>query len=292
MRGSRMSRHRSVVRWKISSIQTNPISKRGSSCTISMPKRPIEFPNTPGSEPGARPLYYAALCGFHGLVEHLTIKSPQYASARGGLCGTALHSASFKGYLQVVQYLLRYGVDVDFRDSANDTPLLLASWQGHRDVVQCLLEHGAEVDLPDQFYHTPLIMAARLGHVDVVRLLLDHNADLHFQNKYGETPLQTSLLRIGHERDKPQIVRLLLEHGANPNTRDTGRRTPLHTLLSNYPDKLDVFRTLVEHGADVDAEDRHGKTPLQVSLEGGLEEVTQLLSGYSRREQPCVAVVS
>ena len=29
-------------------------------------------------EPGARPLYYAALCGFHELVEHLTLKYPRY----------------------------------------------------------------------------------------------------------------------------------------------------------------------------------------------------------------------
>jgi ankyrin repeat protein len=254
-------------------------------------KEAHEFLNTPDSEPGARPLYYAVLCGFHELVEHLMLKCPQYASARGGLCGTALQAASYGGHLQVVRHLLRHGVDVNFRDSENDTSLQLASWKGHLDVVQCLLEHGADIDLPDQFHNTPLIMAARLGHVDVVRLLLDHNADVHSQDKQGETPLQTSLSGHGHGRDKPQVVRLLLEHGANPNTRDTDRRTPLHTLLSNYPDKLDVFRILVEHGADVDAEDKVGKTPLQLSLERGLEEVTQLLSGYSRREQPCVAVV-
>ncbi|KAN0130191.1 hypothetical protein V8E53_011948 [Lactarius tabidus] len=254
-------------------------------------KEAHEFLNTPDSEPGARPLYYAVLCGFHELVEHLMLKCPQYASARGGLCGTALQAASYGGHLQVVRHLLRHGVDINFRDSENDTSLQLASWKGHLDVVQCLLEHGADIDLPDQFYNTPLIMAARLGHLDVVRLLLDHNADVHSQDKQGETPLQTSLSGHGHGRDKPQVVRLLLEHGANPNTQDTDRRTPLHTLLSNYPDKLDVFRILVEHGADLDAEDKVGKTPLQLSLERGLEEVTQLLSGYSRREQPCVAVV-
>ena len=76
-------------------------------------KRRHRFPNMPDSEPGARPLYYAALCGFLELVEHLTLKYPQCASARGGLCGTALHSASFEGHLQVVRSLLnRLGVDV------------------------------------------------------------------------------------------------------------------------------------------------------------------------------------
>jgi ankyrin repeat protein len=241
------------------------------------------FPNMPDSEPGARPLYYAALCGFYELVEHLTLKYPQYVNARGGLCGTALHSASFKGYLQVVQYLLRQGVDVNFRDSANDTPLLLASWKGHCDVVQCLLEHGADVHLQDQFHNIPLHLAAYHGHMGAVRLLLEHNADVHSQRVDGETPLHSAIFGIRSRGDHLQIVRLLLEHGANPNTRNADHQTPLHLLLSK-PEQLDIFGMLVEHGADVDAEDKDGKTPLQLSLEEGYEEISQLLSGYSRRE--------
>ncbi|KAH9073600.1 hypothetical protein EDB83DRAFT_2260404, partial [Lactarius deliciosus] len=53
------------------------------------------------SKPGARSLYYAALCGLRELVEHLILEYPQYASARGGCRGTALHSASFAGHLQI-----------------------------------------------------------------------------------------------------------------------------------------------------------------------------------------------
>ena len=45
-------------------------------------------------QPGAAPLYYAAFCGFHELVEHLALKYPQYSNAIGGGAGTALHSAS------------------------------------------------------------------------------------------------------------------------------------------------------------------------------------------------------
>src|SRR6201996_5065524 len=39
------------------------------------------FSNVPEPEPGARPLYYAAMCGFYELVEHLTSKYPQFTSA-------------------------------------------------------------------------------------------------------------------------------------------------------------------------------------------------------------------
>ena len=269
------------------------------------------LPIQPDPEPGARPLYYAALCGFYEIVEYLTLKSPQYASARGGLCGTPLHSASFEGHLPVVRYLLRHGVDVNVRDAGKDTPLLLASWHGHRDVVQCLLEHGAAVDLRDQVENTPLVLAAPYGPVDVVRMLLEHHADVdaqntshdsplmlaarhgnvdiaqvllehhadvHSQGQHGQTPLHFATSGHDFRDDCPGIVRLLLEHGANPNARDSAHQTPLH-VASGRSNRLDSIRILLEHGADVDAEDTEGYTPLYLSSEGGYDEVTQLLSG-------------
>jgi ankyrin repeat protein len=236
----------------------------------------------PDSEPGARPLYYAALCGFHELVEHLILKSPQYTSARGGYCGTALHSASFEGHLQVVHYLLRHNVDVNVQNFANCTSLLFASWNGHDDVVQCLLKHGADVDLPDQSNATPLMSAAFWGQVDAIRLLLEYNADVNSQDIEGRTALHHAIRCTIFKADRPQIARLLLKHGANVNARDNIQQTPSH-LVSEREDLLDVLRILLEHGADSDAEDEEGKTPLQLSLDRGHQDFTQLFSRYSSK---------
>ena len=239
-------------------------------------------PDTPDSEPRARPLYYAALCGFLELVEHLTLKCPQHASATGGHWGTPLHSASFEGHLQVVRYLLRHGVDVNVRDSADDTPFLLASWQGHLEVVQCLLEHGADMNLQDNEHSAPLTLAAYFGHVNVVRLLLEHNAKANPQDDFGHTPLHEAMRGDRFNAERVQIVRLLLKHGVNPNAPDHNLQTPLH-LVSKRTDLLDVLRLLLEHGADLNAKDKFGKTPLQLSLDRGHREVTRLLSEYSNK---------
>ncbi|KAH9165576.1 hypothetical protein EDB89DRAFT_1891948 [Lactarius sanguifluus] len=197
---------------------------------------------------GARPLYYAALCGFHELVEHLTLKNPQYPSARGGRCGTALHSASLAGHLQIVRSLLRHGVGVDARDHVNDTALKWASVRGHRDVVECLLDHGADVNLQDSFQNTPLTWAAYYWHVDVVRVLLKHGADVHSRDKQGRTPLHDVIwgARNTPKGDAPQIVRLLLEHGADIGTEDNDGKTPLQTAWANELGDSEIARLLSE----------------------------------------------
>ena len=240
------------------------------------------FSNMPASELGARPLYYAATYGLLEIVEHLAPKYPQYVNARGGVCGTALHSASFDGHVEVVRHLLQHGVDVNFRDSGNDTSLLLASWMGHRDVVQCLLEHGGETNLLDNLKNTPLTLAAYGGRVDVVQLLLEHSAEANFPDKDGDTPLHNVVLGDRFKAERAQIVRLLLKHGADPNARNHELQTPLH-LVSTRADLLDVLRLLLEHGADLDAKNEDGMTPLQLSLEYGRDEVTRLLSEYSNK---------
>ena len=242
----------------------------------------IYFRDAPDPEPRAKPLCYAALCGFHELVEHLILKYPQYASARGCRCGSALHVASFAGHPRIVRSLLRHGVDADVRDSANDTPLLLASWGGNREVVQCLLDYGADVEWQDDDRRTPLNFAVYRGHVDVVRVLLAHNADVNSQDHRGRTPLTQAILGDNPKGDYPEVARLLLEHGANASPRDTELGTPLH-MVSLIPRQLDVARVLLEHGAALDAEDKEGRTPLQLSLERGTDEVTRLLSGNCSR---------
>jgi hypothetical protein len=238
-----------------------------------------DFGTVSDPEPGARPLYSAALCGFHELVEHLTSKYPQYTSAPGGHLGTALHSASFAGHLQIVRSLLRHGIGVGVQGVVNCTPLRCASQSGHRDIVQCLLDHGADVNSQEDDHNTPLNWAAYGGHVDVVRVLLEHNADVNSKDDFGRAPLHDATLGSDSKGDYFQVVRLLLEHGANTNARDTIHRTPLHNV-SMGGSNLDVARILLEHGADVDAEDEKGRTPLQVAVETAQGEIAQLLSEF------------
>ncbi|KAI9436570.1 hypothetical protein H4582DRAFT_2078189 [Lactarius indigo] len=235
--------------------------------------------NIPDPVPRARPLYYAALCGFHELVEHFTLKYRQHASARGGHCGTALHSASSAGHLQVVRSLLRHGVGVNVRGGADGTPLLFSSRSGHLDIVQCLLEHGADVGLRDDRHNTPLNWAANGGHFEVVRVLLEHNADVNSQDRHGRSPLHDAIWGDSPKGNCPRVVRLLLEHGADVNARDTRHRTPLH-LVSMGQSNLDTARILLEHGADIDAEGEKGRTPSELASLHGRDEIAQWLSGF------------
>ena len=75
------------------------------------------------TRPEAVPLYYAALCGFRRLVEHLIAADSRDVNSRGGSHTTPLHAASVKGHLDVASLLLKSGADPDSCDYVGRAPL-------------------------------------------------------------------------------------------------------------------------------------------------------------------------
>ena len=219
----------------------------------------------------AAPMYYAAFCGFPGVIGKLVREHPEQLNTRSGPLGTALHAASRMNRLKVVQDLLRHGADVNAPGMWERSPLLFASVQGHLEVVRWLLEHGADVNAKDQDDDdTSLHLAARNGEFEVVRTLLKHNVDINARNNRGYTALH-----VASNNGRVDVVQCLLNHGADPEARDLDQQTSLH--LASYQGNLDIARLLLEHGAEVEAKNDMGRTAYQIALEYRHDEVAQLL---------------
>jgi ankyrin repeat protein len=220
----------------------------------------------------AAPLYYAALCGFHDLVEQLIIKHPQQVNATGGYLVSPLGAALNGGHFKIAQLLYERGAEVDVQGAA-DTPLGAASSDGHLEIVQWLLSRGANSTVRHKCYGwTALHGAAYYEHVEISRLLLQHKADIHAHDNDGRTPLHEAA-----RGNRVNAARLLLEHGADVDARDNRRNTPLHLASEDY-DSLDVARQLVGNGANIDAEDDMGRTASQVASKRGRDGVAKFLS--------------
>ena len=199
----------------------------------------------------ATPLYYAALCGFRDLVEHLIVDDPNQVNAGG-------------------QYL---------------TPFIAALGAGHFLTAKSLHDNGAHPNVKGYNKNTPLHSAAFHGDSEMVQVLLKYKADVHARNIEGITPLHFTAQNDYGGRINPlsssNVARLLLEHGADVNARDNYRSTPLHRAVQNG--KVEVACMLLEHGADVDAEDDDDETVLQVVSNERCDEIMKLLSDHSAR---------
>ena len=198
------------------------------------------------SKSDAVPLYYAALCGFQELAEHLVLKYPEHVNARGGYYAT---------------------------------PLVAALAGGHFQIAKILWDNGAHLNVKGREGASPLHSVACSGHLEMVRVLLEYKADVSFRNLHGETPLHYVSKREWADREQllDDVVRILLEHGEDINVRSDGdQSTPLH--LAARWGRAEVVPVLLERGASIDAEDAEGRTPLRLALWKGYSGIASLLS--------------
>ena len=197
----------------------------------------------------AVPLYYAALCGFQDLVEHLVHKYPGHVNARGGWYVTPLVAALAGEHFQTARILRDNGADPNVGGSVGVTPLHSAAYHGQLQMVQALV--------------------------------LECQADVNVRNDYGQTPLHDLSNDFDSDRNVSQlreVSQFLIEHGADVNARSSDLSTPLHTAARCG--RIEVVRLLLEYGANVDAEDRRGKNPFQVARD---PDIIKLLSEHDAK---------
>ena len=202
---------------------------------------------------GATPLYYAALCGFGDLVEHLIVKYPQHVDSIGG-----------------------YYV----------TPLVAALARRHFQIARLLHHDGTDINVLGNDGQTPLFSAAYYADLEMVRVLVDCNADVNARKFSSWTVMHYVSTRLDFRPHnipelRPDVTRLLLEHGADVNTRNNTGATPLHIAVDNR--LIEVVRMLLEHGANVGATNNYGATAFQVASRNGNDEIMELLSKHGAK---------
>jgi hypothetical protein len=113
------------------------------------------------------------------------------------LCDRDLILASILGRTEIVEGLLREGVDVNARDSEGYTALMRAAQKGHIEIVERLLrrQEGTDVDVQDFEGFTALMRAIERGYLDIVPKLLQAGADACIENKAGLTALDLARIR-------------------------------------------------------------------------------------------------
>ena len=137
----------------------------------------------------AMPLYYASLCGFHALTEHLIATHSADVNRRGGSHTTGLHAASVNGHIEVASVLVRNGADPDSRDDLGRVPLHRVSHGGQLvmaksslEIARLLVNSGADVNVTDDDGWAPLHAAAQFGYHEIAELLLVSSASLDARN--------------------------------------------------------------------------------------------------------------
>jgi ankyrin repeat protein len=192
----------------------------------------------------------------------------------GQYLGRALHKSVMIGNLEISQYLVSEGADVNFLDGPRQsavTPLVFAARIDNVQFVQLLLASGADPNLHIAYGLIPLFVAA---NIDIVRALVAGGADVCGTISTKES---RNLAFI----DNTEILRFFLERGVDPDHADNFGWTPLHSACLSEKGADDAkarVELLLQFGAKtVEKAERNGNTPVDYAMEKNYWEVVKTL---------------
>lgn len=89
-----------------------------------------------------------------------------------------LQWAAINRHVDIVDYLLELGVDVDARNNDGETALSIVTTDldANIDIAKVLIRYGANVNTRDNDELTPLKNAIQIGNEKLVKLLREHSA--------------------------------------------------------------------------------------------------------------------
>jgi ankyrin repeat protein len=233
---------------------------------------------------------------------------------RGGF--TALLFAAREGDIETAKVMLDAGVDIDYGDVDNASPLVVAILNKQFAFAKFLIDRGADVNIVDAGGRTALYavidirnedysalpnrpLEDPLPSEDIVKLLLDHGAQVDVAlNRplpgrsgmdQGDTTLgagTTPLMRAARAGDAA-VMRLLLDKGANPRLTTKDGNTALMLAAGiGYRDKntrgsergaLESVKVSMAAGLDIRQANARGETPLHGAALRGADSIVQFL---------------
>ena len=200
-------------------------------------------------------------------------------------------------HLQVIDFLIKKGADVNIKNKKGQTPLhsfihtliykkrkifTLPKSTFHRrksfdkkkylnylKTIKFLIKKGADINITNKEGQTPLHYILQKGNSTLIQEIgpfIIKKTDVNIKNKKGETPL--------HLAKTIDTVQLLIKKGANINAKDIQGRTPLYNINRLY---LESIKFLIEKGADLNSKDYNGNTVLHLASDSSFLEVIKIL---------------
>ena len=153
---------------------------------------------------------------------------------------TALHYASFKGNIDIINRLMLYGANVSLLTNKSLDVIHFAC-QGNKpnSLVYFNYYYTAKIDFErlDNKKSTALHWACYSGSYECVEFLLNKNVNINPKDEEGNTPLHLAVV-CGISK----IVRILLQRGALTNIKNDKRETPIQ--LAQQKKRIEIYNIL------------------------------------------------
>ena len=229
-------------------------------------------------------LHHAASLNHPAVAELLLERNQALVHARNGYGKTALHDAAERGFLEVVQLLIKHGADLMAKSNASETPLSFAAYSGSIPCVQALLDAGVPIDHDEAGVKQATYAAAANSQHSMLQWLYDKGAVVDVRGCYNNNVLHGTVCNCAD----PAIIRLIMETASKQgttqsvlNARNMHGKTPMVDAVER--NRLAAVSVIIQYGPlELETADNDGRTALHWAVSRNIPATTKLLLEKSR----------
>ncbi|MCP3924754.1 MAG: DUF1566 domain-containing protein [Desulfobacterales bacterium] len=140
---------------------------------------------------------------------------------------------------KLIELLIAKGADVNAKNQAKQTPLMLADSKEYMDISDIFYKAGAKNKKTQ--LHLALI---KKNYSKARRLINDAKTDIHQKDLNGRTALHWAVIK-----NDSSSTYSLLKNGADPNSKDKAGKTPIYYAVSKG--RYYRLKNLIENGGKV-----------------------------------------
>ena len=160
---------------------------------------------------------------------------------------------------------------IDHKYQFGFTLLHYAAKENNLDVIEYLVSSGCDINAVDDDEQTPLHKSAMFGHTKSVQLLIDKGANVNQIDNNGNTPLHVAIISGGDFG----IVKALMEK-ADPCIQNNDDQNVLHVAVKYHKvDSIDLILNHKQAAVLTTITDKDGLTPVHLAVSLGYIDTTE-----------------
>ncbi len=191
-----------------------------------------------------------------------------------------LLDAAAKGDRSAARRLIKQGADLECRNAAGMTPLMVAVANGHLQMTGMFIAKRAAVNAVDRNGWTALVHAASAGRKEIVLVLLHNRATGGADSRPGRLAMSEAV-KNGHE-DVVEAIKGFRSKRERERSKPAGISRQKELKDDGFFEAARVgdarmVKALIEQGRNINEKQPNGRTALHEAAACGQSEIVQIL---------------